>query len=101
MMRGWLVVALTLAAGPSIAEVPCPQSSPAPECRKVHERRCTRAVDEMLALVRSLPAEKDQRLEARRRAQGAKMQALVERNRREGIEECRTWGELMGLAAKG
>lgn len=96
MKRLWIALALGLATLPAVGQDPC-RSGNAEECRKFKEANCRTAVDGGLAQARALPA-KPGADAARRDELVRRLQTLVEDNRRKGVDECTTWGQVMGIA---
>lgn len=62
------------------------------------EENCRLAITEALEQLRRVPPDLKQREDEERRKLLAEMERLVENNRRGGVSECETWGQLMGKA---
>ncbi len=98
MNRIAITVLLMHLALPALARDPCIESR-APECKPVQEARCTQAINEMLKTMRATPLQ-TQRDRDDVGALIAKVEKMLADNRRQGVEECRSWGEFGGILAK-
>ena len=63
------------------------------------ERNCTLAIADAQKALREMPAEKP-RDKARLQQMKEKQDKLIADNRRKGVSECQTWGQVMGDAFK-
>ena len=93
-----LALALGLPAVSAHAADPCRGSS-TPECKLIVENRCRKANDEMLAHARQLPAASASE-QQRKAALLAQVQKLLDTNRRNRVDECRTWADHNQIAAR-
>lgn len=63
------------------------------------EENCRQAITGALEQLRHTPPDLKERDDADRRKLLAEMERLVEENRRAGMTECETWGQLMRKAS--
>jgi hypothetical protein len=92
------LLAFACANVPAQARDPCIESRDA-KCVPVQQERCRLATDEMLRTIRATPPERP-REAADVRSLIAKLEKLVAENRRNGVDECRTWGEFGAILAR-
>jgi hypothetical protein len=97
-MRIHCLVFLMLAATAAAADDPC-KNKATPECQAEQAARCRRAIAVGMDIAHKLPV--DGASEARRKQELVdKLEALVAENRRNGVDECRTWGQFSRIAAQ-
>jgi hypothetical protein len=93
-----LLAALLLPAGLAFSQRdPCIESK-APECRPIQQKRCRDAADNYLAYIKATPLSKPREIEESKLVI-AKMEKKLADNRRAGVDDCVTWGEIGGIAA--
>ena len=95
-MQKFILAALALASVPAIAQDPCHQKT-TPECLAIQQQRCRQAVDTGLEMGRQLPTNTPREVQDKK-ALMYKIQAMIAENRRNGVDECTTWGELNRIA---
>jgi hypothetical protein len=93
-----ILLAFACAGVPVLARDPCIESRD-PKCIPVQQEHCRQAADEMLRIVRA-ETPQDPREAAKIRALIARLEKMVAENRRNGVDECLTWGEFGGILAK-
>ncbi|MEO5692259.1 MAG: hypothetical protein ABIQ72_03975 [Usitatibacter sp.] len=94
------LAALVLGAAPHVhAQDPNCKRSDTPECKAQREASCRKAIAEFTEIVRSTPIT-DAREKVRHAEFKAKVEGRIADNRRKGVEECTTWGEVGGLASR-
>ncbi|MEP7156460.1 MAG: hypothetical protein ABI905_11850 [Betaproteobacteria bacterium] len=84
-----------VSADPSATE-DCRRSE-TPKCQAVRETRCTAAIDGFIARVSEIDRTAPQ-ADVARGSLVAAFKKRVADNRRAGVKECQTWGELSGMA---
>lgn len=87
---------LVVVAAPAPAQDAC-RNSTTPECLKIKQARCRQAADSGLAQAQALPAKGPSETQ-RKEEIVKKIQTLITENRRQGIDECQTWTQIMGVA---
>jgi hypothetical protein len=95
-MRKLVLAALLLACAPAPAQDPCHQRT-TPECLAIQQQRCRQAVDMGLDMARRLPGNAPREVQDKK-VLVDKIEALIAENRRNGVEECTTWGQLNRIA---
>lgn len=96
----FILAALLLGAASHVAALePLCKRVDSPECRVEREANCKKAIAEYVELVRTIPLEKA-RDKAENEVFKARLEKLITDNRRKGVEDCTTWGQMMGLAAR-
>lgn len=95
-MHKSILSTLLLVSSPVFAADPCYHND-TPECQVVMQERCRQASDMGLATARDLPATELRDIE-RKNELVEKLEALVARNRSNGVDECITWGEFNRIA---
>jgi hypothetical protein len=63
-----------------------------------NEANCRSAISAFFEQVRYIPPNVTERDNRDRKKLLAEMERIVETNRRQGISECQTWGQIMGKA---
>jgi hypothetical protein len=98
LLRAALLAALLLPAGLALAQRdPCLESK-APECKPIQQKRCRDAAEQYIAHIKTLPLDKPKEVEESKRVI-AKMEKKLADNRRAGVDDCVTWGEIGRIAA--
>lgn len=98
MVRIALPAALLLSAGLAFSQRdPCIESK-APECRPIQQKRCRDAAEQYIAHIKTLPLDKPKEVEESKGVI-AKMEKKLADNRRAGVDDCVTWGEIGRIAA--
>jgi hypothetical protein len=98
LLRAALFAALFPCAGSAFAQRdPCIESK-APECKPVQQKRCRDAADNFLANIKATPLTKPKEVEESK-VVIARMEKKLADNRRAGVDDCVTWGEIGRIAA--
>jgi hypothetical protein len=95
-MQRFVLAALMLVCAPAPAQDPCHQKT-TPECLAIQQQRCRQAVDMGLEMGRQLPTNTSREVQDKK-ALMDKIQAMIAENRRNGVDECTTWGQLNRIA---
>ena len=95
-MQRFVLAALMLVCAPAPAQDPCHQKT-TPECLAIQQQRCRQAVDMGLEMGRQLPTNTSREVQDKK-ALMDKIQAMITENRRNGVDECTTWGQLNRIA---